>query len=89
MKLIIILALTTILYSCGSQRNCYPSKRSKDYAIKQGIMTNNCWKTTLISVKPTMKGFKHLFVTEQNDTIIRFDYCPLTVGECYYLVKGV
>lgn len=33
--LLSILLLTIVLYSCGNQYKCYPSKKSRDYAVRQ------------------------------------------------------
>lgn len=87
---LLVLTISIVLFSCAPQGRCYPSKRSKDYAetqIKEGIITKNHEKTILVSVNRTMKGFKHLFVTERNDTIARYFNCPLSVGDCYYVLK--
>lgn len=89
MKYLIILALTTILYSCGSQQKCYPSKRSRDYAVikTDGNLIKHSWKATLISMKKTFKGYKLVFISGE-DTIVRFSPCPEKVGECYYVLKS-
>lgn len=90
--ILIILALTTILYSCGSQRSCYPSKRSKDYAVIKtdgNIIKSDYRKTSLVSVSKTMKGNKHVFVTDTSDTLIVFLDYRYCVGECYWVLKSL
>jgi len=91
MKLLTLLLSVAILTSCGNQYRCYPSKKSRDYAeteIKEGVITKNHEKAILVSVNRTMKGYRHLFVTERKDTIARFFNCPLSVGDCYYVLKN-
>jgi len=91
MKLLTLLLSVAILTSCGNQYRCYPSKKSRDYAeteIKEGVITKNHEKAILVSVNRTMKGYRHLFVTERKDTIARFFNCPLNVGDCYYVLKN-
>jgi len=91
MKLLTLLLSVAILTSCGNQYRCYPSKKSRDYAeteIKEGVITKNHEKAILVSVNRTMKGYRHLFVDGQKDTIVKFFNCPLKVGECYYILKN-
>lgn len=92
MKFLIISAIALFLVSCSQQRYCQPSKRSKDWAVLQpGTITDSIYvRTTLLSAHRSMKGgFKHLFITDNNDTIVRHENENLKVGECYFVLKSI
>lgn len=85
---VLLIMIAIIMNSCTTYR-CYPSKRSKDYAVlKEGgtiAQANDYRRTTLISIRRTMKGYKHLFVTDESDSIYLYLYPKLEVGECYLI----
>lgn len=89
---IILIAIVVIMNSCTTYR-CYPSKRSKDYAgavLLDGTIAqaNEYRRTTLVKVIRTMKGYRHLFVSDDGDTATLYLYPALTKDSCY-LVKTV
>lgn len=89
LRLTILLILSVALYSCSSPYRCQPSKKSRDYAIlKEGSISADYVKTTLVTVQRTMKGNQHLFVTESNDTIKLYLNWRGCAGECYWLHKN-
>ena len=80
-KLLLALVLIAVFASCAvitPRRHCQPSPRSKDYAGQQV-------KTKLVAVHRTMRGYKHFFVTDSNDTITRYMRYRFTVDSCYTL----
>lgn len=90
MKNILFFIAIVLLVSCSSQRYCQPSKRSKDWAVlKEGTISKEHERSTLVSIKKTMLGEKHLFVTDQGDTIYKTYQQRLCVGECYYVLKNI
>ena len=42
-------------------------------------------RTTLLSVNRTMKGYKHIFITDNGDSLVRYYNDKLLAGECYYI----
>lgn len=81
MKSVLLVLVSVVMISCSTVNNtpkrnpCLPPKNSRDYAQVEA---------TLINVYPTMKGFKHLFVTGSGDTIARYySSAKFTVGKCY------
>lgn len=81
MKKILILSL--FFASCSTQ------KRYSYEAInlQEGEISKYHVRAELVSIKPTQKGYKHIFVSDGNDTIIRFFAKPLEVNHCYYVWK--
>lgn len=81
-KLIIIIAL--IISSCSNQRRfSYEAVNLQEGEISK-YHHMNC---TVVSINPTMRGYKHLFVTPKNDTIVRYYAKPLEKNRCYNVWK--
>ena len=83
--IILMVLLALVLFSCAPTRYCKPPKGSKDYAVlREGtIMDSAHVVATLVSVKYGMMGYKHTFVTENKDTIIRFFNCQFEPKKLY------
>lgn len=78
-----ILILTIILSSCSTvKRYSYEAVN-----LQEGEISKYHVKCQLVSIRPTMKGIKHTFVTEKNDTLHRFFDKSLEVNHCYYVWK--
>lgn len=76
---------------CGTERDVmrHDAKPFRVMKLKDGgtiAASMKPGRATLVSVKRTMKGFKHTFITSGSDTLI--EYLPkqfYKVGECYMI----
>ena len=79
----IVILLAVIASSCSSQKRYYqegtnltPTHLAKYYE-----------QCELRAAKPTKRGYKHVFVSAKNDTLIRYYNLALPVDSCYYVWK--
>lgn len=69
---ILILILVVGIFSCKA----YPPTMLK---------TDRHVRCTLAKVTKNMKGYKHLFITDSGDSLVRVYERRLVVGSCYFL----
>lgn len=80
MKQILIIAL--ILSSCS----VIPRYNTEGVNLKQGgEISKDHVRCTLVSVKQGSRGFKHLFLSDKSDTLIRYYNVKMQVDSCYYI----
>lgn len=96
MKNILFFIAIVFLASC-SQYTCPTNNGGKQVRdktknmtvyLKEGTISKDHDKTTLIKISRTQFGFKHLFISDQGDTIYKTYQQRLCVGQCYWLLKG-
>jgi hypothetical protein len=81
MKLLPVIALI-ILSSCSTKRYLTESVNLKPQEDKYHVQAK------LVKVRPTMRGYKHTFVTDKaKDTIYRYYQRPLQTDSCYMVWK--
>lgn len=81
MKYILIVAI--ILSSCSTvKRYSYESVN-----LQQGEISKYHVQAKLVYIKPTPRGYKHTFVTDKKDTLIRYHAKPMIKDSCYYVWK--
>ncbi len=79
---------------CVTERDVQRHDRKQFRAsvvLKEGgtiAQANEYRRTTLVSVRRTMRGYKHLFVTDESDTVYLYLHPKLETGECY-LIKNL
>lgn len=78
----IILIIAIALTSCSTaKRYSYEATN-----LQEGEISKNHIKCTLVErPKPTQKGYKHILVSANNDTLTRFYSRPLEVNKCYWI----
>lgn len=77
-----LLFICLILSSCASvKRYSYEATNLNE----SGEIHKNHIKCEVVGIKLTQKGFKHILVTANNDTLIRFYQSPLEVNKCYWI----
>lgn len=85
-------ACTTSRGGCGTWKDVqrHDRKSFRAYVQKDSGMiawSNEYREAKLISVTRTMKGFKHIFISDESATATIYLYPKLKVGECY-LIKN-
>lgn len=77
-----LLFICLILSSCASvKRYSYESTH-----LNEGEISKYHVKATVVSSKPTMRGYANVFVTDKGDTLkTRYSNLPLEVNKCYYV----
>jgi hypothetical protein len=50
-----------------------------------GQIAKDYSRCTLVSVSRNMKGFKHLFVSDNNDSLYRYYHRPFAIDSCYFV----
>jgi hypothetical protein len=79
MKLILI---ALVLSSCSIHRY-----NQEAVNLKPETLAKYYTQCELRQVKPTKMGYKHIFVSAKNDTLIRYANNPMKVDSCYYVWK--
>lgn len=77
MKLLAIIILSGLLYSCAVRKS-----------PETTTITDNHVRCTVVKITKNGKGYKHLFLSDYNDTLIRTYQKRLSVGGCYFLIKN-
>lgn len=77
----IVTALFVGLASCSLGRYNQESINLKPQEDKYHV------RAVLVKVQRNMKGYKHWFVTDKSDTLIRNYYIPLKTDSCYMVWK--
>jgi hypothetical protein len=79
MKYILFLSIL-FFTSCSIQRY-----NAEGVNLKPGEISKDHTRCTLVSVKLGQRGYRHLFVTDKSDTLVRYYNVKMQVDSCYYI----
>lgn len=78
----IVVILFVLATSCHTSRYYYEGVN-----LKPGEISKYHERCTLTAVKVTKRGYKHIFIADNGDTLPRLLPKPLPVDSCYYVWK--
>ena len=85
--LIGFIVIAILAASCSIKRYSYEAVN-----LQPGEISKYHERCQLVKIKPPVnfnnsRGYKHWFVSDKNDTLIRYYQKPLEINQCYYVWK--
>jgi hypothetical protein len=85
----VLLIIAMLLFSCTTSRcgNWKDVQRHDRKPFRASINSDLYERSVLVSVRRTQTGFKHLFISDNGDTIVKTLRVRLCKDSCYLVPK--